>query len=294
MINVITVHWRTAKWIEIQLDYLRRNVAVPFRVFAALNGIEPPDLAERFHFAADLEGAHPDKLNELARIAGSQSEPSDILLFLDGDAFPVRPLHPWMSEVLDTYQLAAVRRDENSGDPQPHPSFCITTVATWQKVKGDWSEGGTWVNSAGEECTDVGGTLMHQLADAHVEWLPLLRTNTFNPHPVWFGIYAHRIYHHGAGFRYRYSRADYYKDAKIKPSTDRPSVGTLRSKLRQDPASLLRLRPRHVGQAYGVLHRTVALRRDAHRRRQLHDLAEETYRRLAADPDFCRDFDATT
>jgi hypothetical protein len=294
MINVMTVHWRTAKWIEIQLDYLQRNIEAPFRVFAALNGIDDPALHERFHFAADLEGVHAEKLNRLAEIAGAESDPSDVLLFLDGDAFPVRPLHPWISDLLDHHQLAAVRRDENSGDPQPHPSFCITTVATWQKVAGDWREGGTWVNPEGEECTDVGGTLMHQLAEAGIDWHPLLRTNTYNPHPVWFGIYDHRIYHHGAGFRYRYSRADYYKDATIKPSDERPSMGTWRSKVRKDPASLLRLRPRHLRQAAGVLQRTAALRQEARKRRQLRTLAQDTFRRLSGDPDFFLDFDPTT
>jgi hypothetical protein len=293
MINVMTVHWRTAKWIEIQLDYLQRNIGVPFRVFAALNGIDAPGLQERFHYAADLDGSHPDKLNQLAVMAGSQSDPGDVLLFLDGDAFPVRPLQPWISDVLDHHELAAVRRDENSGDPQPHPSFCITTVATWQKLGGDWREGGTWVNTAGERCTDVGGTLLHQLADARVDWLPLLRTNTYNPHPVWFGIYDHRIYHHGAGFRYRYSRADYYRDATIKPSEERPSIGTWRSKLREDPASALRLRPRHLRQAVGALRRSAALRQEVRNRRRLQTLAQDTFRRLSDDPDFYLEFDPT-
>ena len=94
MINVMTVHWRTAKWIEIQLDYLHRNIETPFRVFAALNGIDAGGFQERFHFAADLTGSHPEKLNALADIAGAESDPNDVLLFLDGDAFPVRPLHP--------------------------------------------------------------------------------------------------------------------------------------------------------------------------------------------------------
>ena len=30
VINFVTVHWQTTKWIDVQLDYLRRNVGTPF------------------------------------------------------------------------------------------------------------------------------------------------------------------------------------------------------------------------------------------------------------------------
>ena len=48
MINVVTVHWQTPKWVEPQLGYLERNLDEPFRVFAALNGIEDRALWRRF------------------------------------------------------------------------------------------------------------------------------------------------------------------------------------------------------------------------------------------------------
>src|SRR5580658_5726660 len=100
MINIVTVHWQTAKWVDAQLDFLARNVDAPFRVFASLNGVEDDAVARRFHFAADLPGSHPDKLNALAAEVSSCSAPSDILVFLDGDAFPIRPIVPWMAEAL--------------------------------------------------------------------------------------------------------------------------------------------------------------------------------------------------
>ncbi|MGH9018375.1 MAG: hypothetical protein ACRDY1_11560, partial [Acidimicrobiales bacterium] len=99
MINVVTVHWQSDKWIDAQLHYLARAIDVPYRVFASLNGIDDPGQAERFHFAADLEGSHAAKLNRLAEIVAEDSGPHDILIFLDGDAFPVRPLARWLDEV---------------------------------------------------------------------------------------------------------------------------------------------------------------------------------------------------
>ena len=96
MLNIVTVHWKSDKWVAPQLRYLDQNVDTEFRVFASLNGIEDPELWKRFHLAEDLEGTHAEKLNALGRMAVDQSDPTDQLLFLDGDAFPVRPIGTWM------------------------------------------------------------------------------------------------------------------------------------------------------------------------------------------------------
>lgn len=282
MINVMTVHWRSAKWIDVQLDYLQRHMGVPYRVWAVLNDIDEPGVGDRFHFVQDLQGSHAEKLNELARLVIAQSDPSDVLLFLDGDAFPIAPLHPWIADVLGSYRLAAVRRDENLGDRQPHPCFCVTTAGFWQELGGDWRPGGTWLDSMGEERTDVGGRLLHLLEEAGTAWLPLVRTNTYNRHPVWFGVYDHRIYHHGAGFRnLRQSRAD------VEPaSTARPlatlTLGQLIRTLRRRPRRLKRLRPGDIAQA---TRKTLTLRREASYEAAL-------FARLADDPRFYREFDA--
>jgi hypothetical protein len=304
VINIATVHWQTAKWIDPQLHYLDRSLDVPYRVFASLNGIDEPETDKRFHFAADLEGTHASKLNQLASIIAEQSSPTDVLIFLDGDAFPVRPLVPWVGDVLAAHPLAAVRRDENLGDPQPHPSFCATTVGFWKDIDGDWLPGGTWINSAGREVADTGGNLLVKLVDGGVDWLPLLRTNTSNPHPVWFGVYDHRIYHHGAGFQAtRVERADwagrYEKNPAagrhLRPSVDNPSLGTLRA----DPAVLRRLRPIDLARATV---KTVRLRLEhrhylkltrTERGRHLAALGEDVFAQLSQDDEFYRQFDGS-
>ena len=150
MINIATVHWQTAKWIDAQLHYVARACGdTPYRVFASLNGIDDEQIWARFHFAADLDGNHGSKLNQLASIIAEDASPTDVLIFLDGDAFPIRSLTPWVEESLESYPLIAVRRDENLGDCQPHPLFCATTVGFWQRIEGDWRPGGTWINTAG-------------------------------------------------------------------------------------------------------------------------------------------------
>jgi hypothetical protein len=309
VINIATVHWQTARWIDAQLHYVARSLDVPYRVFAALNGIDDHTVWERFHFAADLEGGHASKLNQLADVIAQSSDPDDILIFLDGDAFPVRPLSPWLEDTVRQFRLAAIRRDENLGDCQPHPSFCATTVGFWKDIEGDWMAGGTWVNTAGREVADVGGNLLYALRQYNVDWLPLLRTNTHNPHPVWFGVYDHRIYHHGAGFQStRVERVDwasrYETNAasgrSLRPTSASPSLGTLRAQLRADPRLLRRLRPRHVSRLTSAVVKTVRLRLEhrhylrltsTERAQRLEALGEDVFRRLSLDDDFYREFD---
>jgi hypothetical protein len=48
---------------------------------------------------------------------------------------------------------------------------------------------------------DLGTALLEKLEARGIRWHPILRSNAWNPHPVWFGVYGGIIYHHGAGFR---------------------------------------------------------------------------------------------
>jgi hypothetical protein len=302
MINVVTVHWQTPKWVEVQLNYLDRNVVGDYRVFAALNGIDDQELRDRFYYGVDLEGTHEEKLNALATVVIEQSDPADILMFIDGDAFPIRSLDAWMSETLASYPLAAVRRDENVGDRQPHPCFCVTTVGFWRDIDGDWRRGGTWINALGKEVTDPGGNLLHQLEESELPWLPLVRTNTKNPHPLWFAVYGHIVYHHGAGFRGMFSRSDNWRHPQfakgytaVRPG---PTVGSLRLAVRADPSRLVHLRARHLKVFARALHKTILERRRTfYRTRRTEYIerteaqAEEIFAQLQVDPGFYRQLD---
>lgn len=204
MLHVVTVHWCSDAWIDPQLHFLDKHAPDGTRVWAALHDVDPSH-RRRFHFAEDVEGTHPQKLNRLAEIVSADAGADDHLLFLDGDAFPIAPLAPILA---DPAPLVAVRRDENLGDPQPHPCFCATTVRFWNEIGGDWRGGHRWTNAAGKPVTDVGGNLLGLLLEAGIDWRPLLRTNVHNPHPLWFAVYGDVAYHHGAGFRDRHSRVD--------------------------------------------------------------------------------------
>lgn len=214
MIYIATVHWQTDKWVDIQLRYFQMNVREPFRVFAFLSG-DACKHKQKYYFACTEPIAeHAIKLNLLARFIELEADDEDVVVFIDGDAFPIKPIDDFITRTLKQYPLAAIRRTENIGDIQPHPSFCFTTVGFWKQIEGDWKEGFEWETTAGIRRTDVGGNLLNILTQKHIAWLPLERTAQLTEHGLMFGIYADLVYHHGAGFRDPLSMYDRTKSLK--------------------------------------------------------------------------------
>jgi hypothetical protein len=194
------VHFGSPQWIEIQARHLREHVRVPHRTWASMQEIDP-SYAAHFDFVIEQQGSHAGKLNHLASEIVCVADADDVLMFLDGDAFPIADPVPLIERSLQEAPLVAVRRRENAGDPQPHPCFCATTAGTWRRLAGDWSAGYSWVNDAGERVSDVGGNLLRKLELTRTPWVQVLRSNRTDLDPVFFAIYGDVIYHHGAGFR---------------------------------------------------------------------------------------------
>lgn len=207
MIHVATVHHHSDRWIDIQLGYFARAMNEPYRVVANCEGVDPARTTG-FDVVVPAMGPHPGKLNHLAAVIARDAAPDDVLMFIDGDAFPIVDPMPAVRRALDENPLVAVRRDENVGDPQPHPCFCATTVGFWESLHGDWSRGYTWVNTFGETVTDTGANMLYLLERADAAWTPLLRSNRVDLHPLFFAVYGDIVYHHGAGFRRIRSRRD--------------------------------------------------------------------------------------
>jgi hypothetical protein len=214
-IHVLTVHWQTPKWIDIQLSYLKRNLNSSYTTYSFLNGIEP-EYHKRFDFSYDQDiASHAEKLNILARKAADNAKSTrDILLFIDGDAFPIQPIDSHLIDWLSHYPLAAVQRLEENHELQPHPCFCATTIKFWQQIRGDWRQGYSWQDQHGNEVTDVGGNLLGALERKQIKWKPLLRSNQIDLHPIWFAVYDDVVYHHGAGFRKPISRIDLHNTSR--------------------------------------------------------------------------------
>jgi hypothetical protein len=199
VLHILTVHHHDPSWIEIQTRYLRKHLSVPYTTWTSLEGIDP-SYGAHFDHVIDQQGGHPGKLNNLAVEASVGAEPSDLLMFLDGDAFPVADPMPLIREGLAKAPLVAVRRAENF-DHQPHPCFCVTTVETWRKLPGDWAIAHTLTRPDGRRESDTGGNLLRILELTGTPWVEVLRTNPIRNDPLYFALYGDVIYHHGSGFR---------------------------------------------------------------------------------------------
>jgi len=199
VLYVATVHYRSPRWIEIQARYLREHIAVPHQTWSSLEHIDP-SYATHFDRIVDQRGSHAGKLNHLASEISQEASDDDLIMFLDGDAFPIADPMPLINDGLARAPLIAVRRAENVDEPQPHPCFCVTTVKTWRLLPGDWTAGPTWPGPHGLT-TDVGANLLRRLELTGTPWVEVLRSNRRNLDPLYFGVYGEVIYHHGAGFR---------------------------------------------------------------------------------------------
>ncbi len=200
MLYVATVHYKSAQWIEIQTAYLRKHIPVPYRVWTSLEGIDD-SYAVHFDRVIEQVGPHAGKLNHLAMEISHVASDGDLLMFLDGDAFPIADPMPVITDGLARAPLVAVRRAEHLDDPQPHPCFCVTTVGAWNRLGGDWSPGSAWPTSPGRLWSDVGGNLLRKLQLTETPWVELLRSNRKNLDPLYFAIYEDVVYHHGSSFR---------------------------------------------------------------------------------------------
>lgn len=200
MLYIATVHYRSPRWIEIQARYLRRYISVPHQTWSSLEQIDP-SFAVHFDRVLDQRGSHAGKLNHMAMEILQEASDSDLLMFLDGDAFPIADPMPLIEDGLQRASLLAVRRAENVNEPQPHPCFCVTTVGTWRRLPGDWTAGPTWPGARGKLTTDVGGNLLRRLELTGTPWREFLRSNPTALDPLYFAVYGGVIYHHGAGFR---------------------------------------------------------------------------------------------
>src|SRR5437763_107273 len=226
MLYVAHVHYLSPRWIDIQTSHLRRHISVPMQIWSSLEHIDPA-YGKYFDRILDQRGAHAGKLNHMAMEIAEEAQADDLLMFIDGDAFPIADVLPLIEDGLARAELIAVRRAENVNEPQPHPCFCVTTVRTWLKLPGDWTAGPTWPGARGKPTTDVGANLLRRLEVTSTPWVQVLRSNRRNLDPLFYGIYGEVIYHHGAGFRAgELSPADRDRAPAPLPLLDAPVVGS--------------------------------------------------------------------
>jgi hypothetical protein len=130
---------------------------------------------------------HRSKLQRLQQaVARRAIRLNDILMFLDGDAFPIADLHELVEKVGE-HKFIAVYRDTDNNEALPHPSFALADYGWWMDNGGTWTLGGH--------------KAFWSRVKKKTDWIPLRRTGGSKRHKLFFGVYGDVVYHHGAGFR---------------------------------------------------------------------------------------------
>jgi hypothetical protein len=99
--------------------------------------------------------------------------------------------------------VVAMRRAE-TGDEFPNPAFTMIHDSFWRPGQTSFAFFNPRSRCQGKGViarAHSGAGLLAELADSGKTFLPLIRTNQWNPHPIMCGIYDHRIFHFGAGSR---------------------------------------------------------------------------------------------
>lgn len=206
---------RNQTWLANQLRFLGEYTQASFDLAVYLNRVSD-DLFQRDGvYVIDRSDTpqenmckeHAFALNQIIKHFVSKLDQYDHFLILDSDAFPcadnwLERLIAWMREddFLPERLYAAACRAENL-DTFPHPCCFFMKGAFLKQFAGviDFRVA-PHVNLSGFRFEDVGCGIPTSIAGQPI-WLPLLRTNSWNPHPVLGAIYGGMFYHHGAGSR---------------------------------------------------------------------------------------------
>lgn len=204
------------RWSDLQQSFVERTTQGKWDLVCCLNREISSNINDRYQILDISNNPKPetfyqmssDHCRSLSIILDhfhQKIKDYDLFVILDSDAFPIKKnWQSWILSRLETTKksAAAVFRLENLS-VFPHP---CTMVFTKQALL----EG--WVNFKVEEKKDLlGNSIWDTCCGLSIEnFYPLIRTNVWNPHPLFFGIYSHLFYHHGCGSRTTDFRSRYH------------------------------------------------------------------------------------
>jgi hypothetical protein len=250
---------RNAVWLSLQRRFLARTTAdYDHAVF--LNREDGALFRGCLVIGRDAGGEEgsEEHANALRQVLSyCQAHRYEGYLILDSDCFPVADWQERLAGLMGRFPLAAAVRVENF-DLFPHPCAFFVRGDAIAEPYLDFAVT-PHRNLLGEELRDTA------CAIPLGQCFPLLRSNVWNPHPIFAGVYGHMFYHHGAGSRASVTRgllSGYYDH--ILPPAARPDVeGALfRRLVRRPEAFVSRLLGRGLVPRAGWLRRVArALRR---------------------------------
>ena len=222
MIWFLTPHWKIDKWVKLQSQRILKSGCNKnnTRVIATV-GKDLGNYCEWFdnfwYYEPEFVlgnkpfSNHWMKLDFLfMRAVCLGAADDDIIIFLDGDAFPIGPEFPLrIFRILSHNNYCFI---QEPAEDKPHPAFFAVRVKDWRSLS--WFPGPFMImDSDGGSSRidfDIGGSLSDYLDpdECHI-----LTHKDCSFHPEFFSTFGDKdgslVYHHGASFRkHTYSRAE--------------------------------------------------------------------------------------
>jgi hypothetical protein len=109
MIHIITIHFKTPKWVDLQLKQIDKHTS-DYKVWTYCDGFDISPHKHKFHFCENFKHSdkiykqashnHQAKLNSLTEVVLSDvdTQDNDLLIWLDSDSFPIKNVNDYVSE----------------------------------------------------------------------------------------------------------------------------------------------------------------------------------------------------
>ena len=207
MIYIITNHHKHDRFLNLQAKYLHRYTGGDYKVYCGLSEVPEAHGEEQYftkHSFFDLSSVKNDhgvKMNYLTEMIKEKEEihEDDILVFLDGDAFPIADWDEQIRSHLVDNALSCAYRTENlepllpdDHKPYPHLLFVAAKAKFW--IDHDLS----WERDVEKDILAYGPLLKFWLEENKYTTKGLYRSNKVDVHPLFFGVYGDLVYHHGS------------------------------------------------------------------------------------------------
>jgi hypothetical protein len=219
MIHIVTLHFGTQAWFDIQKRYITKYTTGDYKVWIGTYRNEIPedfDLPDNWQHM-DLDKDYPsDGINEhyaqtefmYSNYLRDEMKDDDVLIFIDSDAFPVTD--KWTQKIQNLFEsgsedgpcdVLGIAQPENKGiaatdDYDPYPDLCFfaTTKKVWEDNNLEW---GLFL----PKHQNPGFGMLDRIKAADLALMYIQRTNSFEANSVMFGVYGDMIYHQHCGSR---------------------------------------------------------------------------------------------
>jgi hypothetical protein len=220
VIHILTLHFATNAWLEIQKRHiLKYTNKEDYKLWLGKYNLELP---EEFEFPAnweliDLDKDYPEEnINEhylqmewmYGNYIKNEMTDDDIVVFIDSDAFPCEPR--WIFALKEAIEgdssehradVVCLYQMENRGMAQPDEYYPYPDLCFFATTKKAWVENNLEWGLFSPDHQNPGFGMHDRIAAAELRVGALTRTNRFNAHRVMFGVYGDMIYHQACGSR---------------------------------------------------------------------------------------------